>query len=280
MADLLQYNFFINALLAALFTSISCGIIGTYIVSKRIVFISGGITHTSFGGVGLGYFAGINPLIGAAIFSLLSAFGIEYMSKKIAIREDSAIAIMWSFGMALGIIFIYLTPGYAPNLMSYLFGSILTVSTGEIVLTGILAIVILAFFIIFYKIILFIAFDQEFSHTRSIPVGFFNYLIMALIALTIVLSIKVAGIILILSLLTIPQAIANLFVTDFKKIAIWSVFIGFSGAMGWLMGSWYLDIPSGASIIFTLVILFLIFRTYKSLFLKSKQSKSNPASQI
>ncbi|HRX98217.1 MAG TPA: metal ABC transporter permease, partial [Bacteroidales bacterium] len=158
MADLLQYNFFINALLAALFTSISCGIIGTYIVSKRIVFISGGITHTSFGGVGLGYFAGINPLIGAAIFSLLSAFGIEYMSKKIAIREDSAIAIMWSFGMALGIIFIYLTPGYAPNLMSYLFGSILTVSTGEIVLTGILAIVILAFFIIFYKIILFIAF--------------------------------------------------------------------------------------------------------------------------
>lgn len=275
MTELLQYDFFLNALLAALFTSISCGLIGTYIVSKRIVFISGGITHTSFGGVGLGYFIGINPLIGAAIFSLISALGIEYMSKRTAVREDSAIAIMWSFGMAIGIIFIYLAPGYAPNLLSYLFGSILTVTSIEILLIGSLAIIITLFFILFYKIILFIAFDQEFSLTRNIPVSFFNYLMMALIAFTIVLSIKVAGIILILSLLTIPQAIANLFISDFKRIAVWSVIIGFTGAFSGLMASWFMDIPSGAAIIFCLVTLFIISRIYKFLFLKSLQLKSN-----
>ncbi|MCB2220542.1 MAG: metal ABC transporter permease [Bacteroidetes bacterium] len=268
--NLIQYDFFSNALLAAIFTSLSCGIIGTYIVSKRIVFISGGITHTSFGGVGLGYFAGINPLIGAAIFSLLSAFGIEFLSKKTDVREDSAIAIMWSFGMAIGVIFVYLTPGYAPNLMSYLFGSILTVSDTEIILIATLSLIILVFFLLFYKIILFIAFDEEFSLTRNIPVVFFNYLLMALIALTIVLSIKVAGIILILSLLTIPQAAANLFVKNFSSIAFWSVLIGFTGALTGLLGSYWWNIPSGAAIIFCLVIIFIILRIAKMLYIKLK----------
>lgn len=273
MTELLQYDFFINALLAALLTSISCGIIGTYIVSKRIVFISGGITHTSFGGIGLGYFLGFSPLLGAAIFSLLSAFGIEYLSKKSEVREDSAIAIMWSFGMAIGIIFIYLSPGYAPNLMSYLFGSILTVTKTELILTAALSVFIVLFFILFHKIILFIAFDQEFSLTRNIPVVFFNYLILALVALTVVLSIKVAGIILILSLLTIPQAIANLFVKNFTQIAIWSVITGFLASLFGLLGSWFFDIPSGAAIIFCLVIFFIISRLYNSLTLKSQQVK-------
>ncbi len=268
MTELIQYDFFTNALLAAVFTSISCGIIGTYIVSRRIVFISGGITHTSFGGVGLGYFAGFNPLVGAALFSLASAFGIEFMTKRTEVREDSAIAIMWSFGMAIGIIFVYLAPGYAPNLMSYLFGSILTVTDTELILISGLAAVITGFFILFYKIILFIAFDQEFSMTRNIPVAFFNYLVMALIALTIVLSIKVAGIILILSLLTIPQAISNLFVSNFRQIAVGSVLVGFAGAIGGLVGSWLWDIPSGAAIIFCLVVLFILARLGKSLYMK------------
>jgi len=200
LIEILSYDFFRNALLAATFTSISCGIIGTYIVTRRIVFISGGITHTSFGGIGIGYFLGMNPLIGAAVFSIISALGIEYMSKKTEIREDSAIAIMWSFGMAVGIIFIYLTPGYAPNLMSYLFGSILTVSTTELILTILLSLIIVVFFMLFYKPILFISFDSEFVQTRKLPVEIINYSMMILIALTIVLSIKVAGIILIISL--------------------------------------------------------------------------------
>ena len=260
MIELISYTFFSNALLAAILTSISCGIIGTYIVSRRIVFISGGITHTSFGGIGMGYFLGMNPLIGAAIFSILSALGIEYMSKKTEIREDSAIAIMWSFGMAIGIIFIYLAPGYAPNLMSYLFGSILTVTYTELSLSLALSIVIILTFTLYFKPILYTAFDAEYTRTRNIRVALINYLLMGLVALTIVMSIKIAGIILIISLLSIPQVTANLFVKDFKKIMIFSILISLIGSVGGLVISYYLNIPSGAAIIFLLVIIFLLTR--------------------
>ncbi len=255
-------------MLAVTFTSISCGIIGTYIVSRRIVFISGGITHTSFGGIGIGYFLGINPLIGAAVFSILSALGIEYMAKRTEIREDSAIAIMWSFGMALGIIFVYLTPGYAPNLMSYLFGSILTVSATELALTILLALLVTGFFTLFFKSILFISFDSQFIQTRRLPITVINNIIMVLVALTIVLSIKVAGIILLISLLTIPQATANLFYKDFRKIIFFSILTGFVGSMIGLLCAYYLDIPSGATIIFVLVIIFLLARITRLALLK------------
>ncbi len=265
MFELFTYHFFINALLAAVLTSISCGIIGTYIVSKRLVFISGGITHTSFGGIGMGYFFGINPLVGAAIFSVLSALGIEYMSKKTEVREDSAIAIMWSFGMAIGIIFIFLTPGYAPNLMTYLFGSILTVTNFDLLLSFSVTMVVIIFFLLFYKIILFISFDPDFAKARQLRVDLMNYILMTLVALTIVVNIKVAGIILIISLLTIPQAAANLFFKDFKKIIFLSILIGLTGSISGLIFSYYINIPSGATIIFTLVIIFLILRIIKSI---------------
>jgi len=263
MIELFAYDFFTNAVLAAIITSITCGVIGTYIVTRRIVFISGGITHTSFGGIGIGYFLGFSPLLGAAIFSLLSAFGIEYLSKRKDIREDSAIAIMWSFGMAVGIIFIYLTPGYAPDLMSYLFGSILTVSKTELYITLTLCVVVVLFFYFFYKPILFSAFDQDFAKTRKIPVDLINYVLISLVALTIVLSIKVVGIILIISLLTIPQATANLFVKDFKKIIFISILIGLVASLAGLSISYYLNIPSGATIIFSLVSIFVIARIVK-----------------
>lgn len=264
MIDLLTYDFFINAVLAALFTSISCGIIGTYIVTKRIVFISGGITHTSFGGIGIGYFLGINPLIGAVVFAILSALGIEYVSKKTDVREDSAIAIFWSFGMAIGIIFIYLTPGYAPNLMSFLFGSILTVTSQELWLIIGLAALNIIYFSVFYKTILFIAFDEEFSKTRNVPVEFFNYFTIILVALTIVLSIKIAGIILILSLLTIPQSTSNIYLKDFKHIIFLSIIISIIASFAGLSISYYLNIPSGATIIFTLILIFVFARIVKS----------------
>jgi len=271
---LLSYDFFRYALLAAIFTSISCGIIGTYIVSRRIVFISGGITHTSFGGIGIGYFLGLNPLVGAAVFSILSALGIEYLAKKTEIREDSAIAIMWSFGMAVGIIFIYLTPGYAPNLMSYLFGSILTVSTVELALTITLSLIIMGFFALFFKPILYISFDSDFIQTRNLPVAAINGVIMVLIALTIVLSIKVAGIILIMSLLTIPQATANIFFKDFKAIIFFSILTGFTGSITGLLLAYYLDIPSGAAIIFILVALFALAKLAQLII--SKRYKQSP----
>ena len=268
--ELFSYDFFVNALFASLFAAISCGIIGTYIVSRRIVFVSGGITHSSFGGIGIGYFLGWNPLVGAAIFAVLSGLGIQFFTQKAKIREDSSIAIWWSLGMAIGIIFIYLTPGYAPNLMSYLFGSILTVTQVELWLMGILSAVLLLIFILFYRTILYVAFDEEFAKTTGLPVALINYLLISLIAITIVLNIRVVGIILILSLLTLPQATANLFTKDFKKMIGFSVAFAFLGSFSGLLFSFYIDIPSGASIIFTLVVLFGLMKLLSFLRLKGQ----------
>ncbi|MBP6978546.1 MAG: metal ABC transporter permease [Lentimicrobiaceae bacterium] len=258
--ELFSYRFFVHALAAAVLTSILCGMIGTYIVSKRMVFISGGITHTSFGGIGIGYFLGIHPLAGAAVFSLLSALGIEYFSRRGDIRHDSMIAIFWALGMALGIIFIYLTPGYAPNLMSYLFGSILTVSTAELIALLILTAVTAIAFILFYRPILYVAFDEEFARTRLIPVQLIKYMIISLIALTIVFSIRMVGIILVISLLTIPQTAANLLTRRFDRIILYAILLAMAGAIGGLILSYYLNIPSGATIIFCLVIIFIVVR--------------------
>ena len=143
-ASIFQYEFIIKGILGAIFASITAGLAGTYIVSKRMVFLSGGITHASFGGIGIGYFMGINPVVGAAVFGIFSALGVEYLSVNHKIREDSAIGILWAFGMATGIIFIYLTPGYSPNLMSYLFGSILTVTNADILALGIMSVILVS----------------------------------------------------------------------------------------------------------------------------------------
>jgi zinc transport system permease protein len=261
--QLLEYDFFRNAFAAAFLMAVSCGIIGTYIVARRMVFISGGITHASFGGVGISYFFGWPPMVGAAVFALIAALTTESLTRKKIIRNDSLIAVMWSLGMAIGIIFIYLTPGYAPNLMSFLFGSIITVTNTDLILMLALTIVVLLFFILFYRIILFVSFDEQFAKTRGIPVMLVNYLLIILVALTIVLSIRVAGIILVLSLLTIPQNTANLFTNNFGKILLWSVILGFMGSIAGLLVSYYMNIPSGATIIFSLVIIYILGRLVK-----------------
>jgi len=263
LAELFEYKFIVNSLLAGIFASISCGIIGTYIVTRRMVFLSGGITHASFGGIGMGYFFGFNPVIAAAVFAVFSALGIEFLSKKTDVREDSVIGILWSLGMAIGIIFIFITPGYAPNLMTYLFGSILTVSSLDIILMFILSVVIILLFTFFYRTILFVAYDQEFAQTHNLPVNFINNLLISLVALTIVLNIKVVGIILVISLLTIPQSIANLFTNEFKNIIILSIVIGLFGALMGLLISYQVNIPSGASIIFSLVMFFIIAKLFQ-----------------
>jgi zinc transport system permease protein len=264
LLSLFDFGFFRNAFLAAVLASITCGMIGTYIVSRRIVFISGGITHASFGGIGMGYYFGFNPILGAIIFGILSALGIEFFTKKADLREDSAIAMLWSLGMALGVIFIFLTPGYSPNLMSYLFGDILTVTHNDLLWLFLLTIFVAGFIIFFYRMILFVSFDEEFALTNNVPVRLFNSILISLIALTIVLNIRVVGIILVMSLLTIPQAIANLFTKQFSRMIIYSILFGFIGSMGGLVFSYFYDIPSGAAIIFTLVVLYGLI---KSIFL-------------
>jgi len=265
LTGIFAYDFLRHAIEAALLASISCGIIGSYIVARRMVFISGGITHSSFGGIGLGYYFGIHPLLGAALFSILSAVGIRLASRKSEIREDSAIGILWSLGMAIGIIFIFLTPGYAPNLMTYLFGSILTVTPTDLYLMATLAIITTVLFTVFYRTILYISFDEEYARSHNAAVETVNYLLLILIALAIVLHIRVAGIILVISYLTIPQTTANLFVSDLKKIILFSILISFLGSAAGLIVSFYLNIPSGATIIFVFVLIFLVARLVKTL---------------
>ncbi|HPB06231.1 MAG TPA: metal ABC transporter permease [Prolixibacteraceae bacterium] len=262
MLELLQYDFFTNALLAALLSSVSCGIIGTYIVSRRMVFIGGGITHASFGGIGIAYYLGMNPIVGAAVFAVLSALGINYFSQNGNIRQDSSIAIWWSLGMAIGIVFIAITPGYSPNLMSFLFGSILTVTFADLAYMAVLSAILVILFSFFFRVIVMIAFDEEFARARNLPVSFFNYTLMALMALVIVASIRISGVILVLSLLTLPQATANLFTKDFRSIMIASVFIGLIGMLAGLYISYYTDLPSGATIILLLTALFLVGKLF------------------
>ena len=225
--DLLRYTFFQHALLGSLLASIACGIIGTYIVTRRLVFISGGITHASFGGIGLGLFAGISPILSAAVFSVLSAFGVEWLSRRKDMREDSAIAVFWTLGMALGIMFSFLSPGFAPDLSAYLFGNILTINQADLWMLGILALILTGFFYLFIRPIVYIAFDREFARSQKIPVEIFEYLLMMFIALTIVACLRMVGIVLAISLLTIPQMTANLFTYSFKKIIWLSIGIGF-----------------------------------------------------
>lgn len=272
--NLLSYDFFQNALLGSLLASIACGIIGTYIVVRRLVFVSGGITHASMGGIGIGLYYGINPIFAAMIFSILSAFGIEWLSSKQEVREDSAIATLWSLGMAIGIIFIYMKPGYAPSISDYLFGNILTITTKDIIYLGILSLVLTIIFILFRREILYTAFDTDFAKTRNLPVTFIKYSMMMFIALTIVLSIRLVGIVLLMSLLTVPQMTANLFTANFSKMIGLSILIGFLGCIIGLYLSALLDVPSGVFIIFTQIIIFLIVRVYFRLAQKRKLHKA------
>lgn len=263
--EIFRYTFFQHALIGSLLMAIACGIVGSYIVARRLVFISGGITHASFGGLGLGFYLGINPILTATLFSVLSAFGVEWASKSQQIREDSAIAGIWSLGMALGVIFIFLTPGYAPNLSAFLFGNILTISTTDILWMAFLSLLLIVLFILFFREILFTAFDRDFAFTQKLPVKKIEYLMMLFISVTIVLSIRLVGIMLLMSMLTLPQITINLFTSNFKKIITGSIILGFLGCVTGLILSYYFNIPSGAFIILVLVVLFLVGKAIKPL---------------
>lgn len=263
--DILQYTFFQHALIGSLLASIVCGLIGTYIVTRRLVFISGGLTHASFGGIGLGLYTGISPLLSAAVFAVLSAFGVEWLSKRKDMREDSAIAMFWTLGMALGIIFTFLSPGFAPDLSAYLFGNILTITTGDIALLAVVALALGIFFILYLHPIIYIAFDREFARSQGIPVQLFEYLLMMFIALTIVSCLRMVGIVLVISLLTIPQMTANLFTQRFQHIIWLSIGIGYLSCLGGLTFSFYLNVPSGASIIFFSILIYIVSKVSKNI---------------
>ena len=253
----LEYTFMQHALLAGLLAAVACGIIGVYVVVKRMVFISGGISHASFGGIGLGYYLGINPVLGALFFTVASALSMGVVTRRTRLAEDTAIGILWAMGMALGIIFIDLTPGYAPDLFGYLFGSILTVPSSDLITMLILDIAIIATVFLLYKEFLALSFDEEFGTAAGVPTEPLYLILLCLIALTVVVLIKVVGIILVIALLTIPAAMARQFTHSLKRMMLFSILFGVVFTTGGLWLSYELDLASGATIILVSGALFL-----------------------
>lgn len=264
MTELLQFEFMRNALLAGIVASIVCGIIGPYVVINRIVFISGGISHAAFGGIGLGYLLGINPIWGATFFSLASAMSIGGVSRWTNLRQDTAIGILWAIGMALGVIFIGLSPGYAPDLFGYLFGNILTVPFSDVILMSILAAIIILVVSALYKEFLAFSFDQEFAVVVGVPVDQLYFLLLSLIALTVVVLIRIVGIILVIALLTIPAAISARLTHNLKKMMLLSVLLGIIFTFCGLWLSTVLNLASGATIILVAGTAFVISLAFKS----------------
>lgn len=263
---ILEYSFFRNAVIGSILASILCGYIGTYIVTRRLSFISGGITHASFGGIGIGVFLGVNPIISAMIFSILSAFGIQWMTRRGNVREDSAIAMFWTFGMSIGILFCFLTPGFMTDLPSFLFGSILTIDAANLWLLTALSLLAMILFKIYGRVIVSVAFDPVFAKSQRLPVDIIENIMMALIAMTIVSTLRMVGVVLAMSLLTIPQMTANLFTYNYKRMILLSIVFGVLDCLVGLSLSYMLNVPSGATIIFVGIIIYVVARTIKRLF--------------
>ena len=267
----LQFDFMRNALLAGVLVSIACGIIGTLVVVNRIVFLSGGIAHAAYGGIGLGYFWGFNPVLGAIAFALVSALGMGWVARKTRQRADTIIGVMWAIGMAIGIIAIDLTQGYKADLMSYLFGSILTVPRQDLIIMLVLDLIIGAMVVLFYKELLAISFDPLFATTRNVPVDGLYLMLVGAIALTVVMVMQVVGLIMVIALLTIPAAIAGQFVEDLKQMMLYSSYLGiiFTTMGLWLSYTW--DLTSGATIILvsgTTYLGTLVFKAFSKRLLK------------
>lgn len=258
--EIFAYRFLGHAVLASLLSGIACGIIGTYIVSRKLVFMSGGITHASFGGIGIAYYFGFAPLIGALLFAVAAAVGIETFSRRGKVSEDAATGILWSVGMSVGVIFIFLTPGYAPNLMSFLFGNILLVNEIDLIGLGIADGILLLLLGLCYRAILYTAFDREFAASQKLPVGIIGYGMMILIAATIVLTIKTLGIVLLMSLLTLPTVIAGMLTRNYKRLTTGSCIGGTVSILIGLYISYACNIPIGAAAIAVLSVAFCIVK--------------------
>ncbi|MDE7407442.1 MAG: metal ABC transporter permease [Muribaculaceae bacterium] len=249
MEQLFQYQFFRNALLGVAIISIAAGIIGTYIVTRRLVAISGGITHACFGGLGLGYFMGWNPIGTAAVFAILSSLGVEWMSTRTRVREDSAIAVVWALGMAVGVLFVFLTPGYVPELNSFLFGNILTISVADLWTFGIYTIVLIAIISLWFRRIVLCAFDRDFAIVSGLNVRLVNSVMTIMVAVCIVLTIRLVGIMLLMSMITLPQLTAENFCSRFRPMMLSSIIISIVSCISGLMLATVINVPCSAIIV-------------------------------
>jgi len=297
-AAALQFAFMRNALLAGLLVSIACGIVGTFVVIKRIVFISGGIAHAAYGGIGLGYFVrysvlpllfagntaadsqrpGSWPLVGAVAFSLVAAVVMGLIQRRTTQRADTIIGVLWAIGMSIGIVLVDLTQGYKADLMSYLFGSILAVQRGELWAMLALDALIIGLVALFYKELLAIAFDEAFATVRNVPVDAIYVLLLCMIALTVVMLMRVVGLIMVIAMLTIPPAIAGQFFRDVKRAMLGATLLGtlFIVVGLWLSYRW--NLTSGATIILVAGSGYLLSLGVKALNLRPGKEELDPAS--
>jgi len=256
--DIFQYAFMQRALVAAILVGATCSVIGVYVVLKKLAFIGSGIAHSAFGGVALGFLLGLNPIAVAAPFSIATAAGIGLVSKKGRVSEDAAIGIFFASTMALGVIFVGLSKGYSIDLFGYLFGSILAVSTFDLWLILILGLAVVGVVMLLYKEFFFLSFDEELAKVNGLPVQGLYYLLLTLMSVTIVVSIKVVGIILVSALLVIPAAAAFQLTRRFRNMMILSVVLGVvSGVVGLIL-SYYFNLASGATIVITATIIFFL----------------------
>ncbi|MDE6854254.1 MAG: metal ABC transporter permease [Muribaculaceae bacterium] len=269
MLQILTYPFFQQALVAVALLSVCSAVIGTYIISRRMVAISGGVTHACFGGLGLGYFLGISPVATAAVFAIGSSVGVEVLSRRFRLREDSAIAVVWALGMALGVLFVFLTPGYVPELNAFLFGNILTVNVTDLVTFGIYAAVLAAFFAWRCREIVAVAFDRDFAEVSGLPVRFISYTMTVLVAVCIVLTIRLVGIMMLMSMMSLPMIAAEVFWHRFTPVAVASAVISLVASVAGLFLSTVIDVPCSALIVLILAAVFVLARLSASFVHKS-----------
>ena len=264
--EALQYEFMRNALLAGILASIACGIVGALVVVRKMSMISGGISHAAFGGIGLGYLLGFDPLYGALAFTTASAVIMGFIRERMGISEDSAIGIIWVTGMSLGVILIGLSPGYAPDLFSYLFGSILAVPSSDLIVMAVLDAVILVVVYFLYEEFLAVSFDEDFAKASGVPTERVYLILLSLVALTVVILIRVVGVILVIAMLTVPAVTALQFSRRLNEIMLLSSILSIIFTVEGLWLSYIFNIPSGATIVLVSVVTFLLASALKKIF--------------
>lgn len=262
---LFEYQFFINALIGVLLISAAAAMIGTYIVTRRLVAISGGVTHACFGGLGLGCFLGVNPMLTAGIFAVASALGVEWLSDRHKVREDSAIAVVWAVGMAVGVVFVFLTPGFVPELNSFPFGNILTISTTDLWIFAAYLALLSLFFVWKYRQIVACAFDADFARVSHLPVRVVNTAMTVAVALCIVLTIRLVGIMLLMSLISLPQLTAEVFARRFSGMMALSVAVSVVCCLAGLFLATVIDVPCSALIVMVMAAVFAVARMLRRL---------------
>ena len=260
MLEALDYPFFQRALAAGLLASLACGVVGTFVVVRRLASLSGGIAHAAFAGVGLGYLLGFDPLLGAAGVALLAGLGLSALSRRLQAAPDTLMAALWSLGMALGILFVSLTP----DLMSYLFGSILLVTPLHVGFLGVLDGVILLGTLVFFRELRAVTFDEEFSRLMGLPVDALSNGLLALVSLAVVVLIRVVGVILVLALLTIPALVARQWTDRLAPMMALATLVGAVCTVSGLFLSyglsttWGLNVPTGPLVVLLAALVFAL----------------------